>query len=50
MYREREPTLAGELSPERLKQAVSMLPQGIYAARTAGPGARARPPPVSDTG
>jgi hypothetical protein len=42
-YRDREPTLAGELSPERLKQAVSSLPQGIWA----GPGDRARPPPES---
>ena len=46
MYRDREPTLAGELSPERLKQAVSSLPQGICAARDAGPD-RARPPPES---
>jgi len=45
MYRDREPTLAGELSPERLKQAVASLPEGICAARHAGPGERARPPP-----
>src|ERR1035437_8988162 len=45
-YREREPTLAGELSPELLKQAVSLLPQGICAKRDAGPD-RARPPPES---
>jgi hypothetical protein len=44
MYREREPTLAGELSPERLKQAVASLPEGICAPRHAGPD-RARPPP-----
>jgi N12 class adenine-specific DNA methylase len=47
MYREREPTLAGELSPERLTQAVASLPEGICAARTAGPGEQARPPPES---
>jgi hypothetical protein len=45
MYREREPTLAGELTPERLKQAVSLLPAGICASRHLGPGDRARPPP-----
>ena len=45
MYRDREPTLAGELSPERLKQAVASLPEGICADRHAGPGERARPPP-----
>src|ERR1035437_7710804 len=45
MYREREPALAGELSPERLKQAVASLPEGICADRRAGPGERARPPP-----
>jgi N12 class adenine-specific DNA methylase len=44
MYREREPTLAGELSPERLKQAVALLPEGIFATRNTGPD-RARPPP-----
>jgi len=43
MYREREPTLAGELSPELLKQAVSSLPEGICAPRNAQD--RARPPP-----
>src|ERR1035437_8032503 len=43
-YRDREPTLAGELSPELLKQAISKLPQGICAKRDAGPD-RARPPP-----
>src|ERR1035437_9450918 len=46
MYREREPTLAGELSPELLKQAVSKLPLGICASRNTGPD-RARPPPES---
>ena len=44
MYRDREPTLAGELSPARLAQAVASLPQGICAPRDAGPD-RARPPP-----
>jgi N12 class adenine-specific DNA methylase len=47
MYRDREPTLTGELSPVRLAQAVSSLPEGICAARNAGPGERARPPPES---
>jgi N12 class adenine-specific DNA methylase len=45
MYRDREPTLVGDLSPERLKQAVASLPEGICADRQAGPGERARPPP-----
>jgi hypothetical protein len=45
MYRDREPTLAGELSPERLKQAVASLPEDICSIRNAGPGERARPPP-----
>jgi N12 class adenine-specific DNA methylase len=44
MYRDREPTLAGELSPELLKQAVASLPEGILATRNTGPD-RARPPP-----
>ncbi len=47
MYREREPTLAGELTAERLKQAISMLPEGICAARRVGPAEHARPPPES---
>jgi len=47
MYREREPTLAGELSPVRLAQAVASLPDGICTARNAGPGEQARPPPES---
>jgi N12 class adenine-specific DNA methylase len=46
MYRDREPTLTGELSPVKLAQAVASLPQGI-CARNAGPGDRARPPPES---
>ena len=45
-YRDREPTLAGELSPELLKQALSKLPQNICASRNTGPD-RARPPPQS---
>jgi len=44
MYNAREPTLAGELTPELLKQAVSMLPAGIITARNAHED-RARPPP-----
>ncbi|MGH7071667.1 MAG: N-6 DNA methylase, partial [Acetobacteraceae bacterium] len=46
MYRDREPTLTGELSPELLKQAVASLPQGILANRDTEPD-RARPPPES---
>ena len=48
MYRDREPTLTGELSPVRLAQAVASLPQGICAPRDAGPD-RARPPPESNS-
>jgi N12 class adenine-specific DNA methylase len=44
MYRDREPTLAGELSPQNLQGAVSALPAGICAPRATGPD-RARPPP-----
>jgi hypothetical protein len=47
LYREKEPTLTGELSPERLLQAVAALPQGICANRGAGPAILARPPPDS---
>jgi N12 class adenine-specific DNA methylase len=45
LYREREPALTGELSPELLAQAVAALPEGICANRTAGPRDLARPPP-----
>jgi len=48
MYRDREPTLTGELSPVRLAQAVESLPHGICAPRDAGPD-RARPPPESNS-
>ncbi|MEO8595375.1 MAG: DEAD/DEAH box helicase family protein [Candidatus Solibacter sp.] len=44
MYREREPTLTGDLSPELLQRAIAALPAGIYNSRNAGPD-RARPPP-----
>ena len=44
MYRDREPTLAGELSPPRLMQAVASLPQGIFT-RNGTPADHARPPP-----
>ena len=47
LYREREPALAGELSPDRLAQAVASLPEGICTDRTAGPRDLARPPPES---
>ena len=46
MYRDREPTLAGELTAERLKQAVSWLPEGIYVNRAA-PAEHTRPPPAN---
>jgi N12 class adenine-specific DNA methylase len=39
MYNAREPTLAGEFSPERLATAIASLPSGIY------PRPEARPPP-----
>ena len=45
LYREREPALTGELSPDRLALAVAALPQGICTDRTAGPRDLARPPP-----
>ena len=44
MYRDREPTLTGELTPDLLQRAVSSLPENIYAARNTLPD-RARPPP-----
>jgi N12 class adenine-specific DNA methylase len=47
MYRDREPTLTGDLSPELLNKAVASLPENIYAARNTLPD-RARPPPESD--
>jgi N12 class adenine-specific DNA methylase len=46
MYREREPTLAGELSPELLNRAVASLPEVICAPRNAQD--RARPPPENN--
>jgi len=48
MYRGQEPTLTGELSPERLQQAIASLPQNIYAARNTLPD-RARPPPENNS-
>ena len=44
MYRDREPTLTGELSPDLLQRAISSLPENIYAPRNTLPD-RARPPP-----
>jgi N12 class adenine-specific DNA methylase len=41
MYRGQEPTLAGNLSPAILAQAVTKLPEGAYIARDEGRG----PPP-----
>ena len=48
MYRDREPTLAGELSPELLQQAVATLPENVCAARNTLPD-RARPPPENNS-
>jgi N12 class adenine-specific DNA methylase len=48
MYRDREPTLTGELKPELLQRAISALPENIYAARNTLPD-RARPPPESNS-
>jgi hypothetical protein len=42
MYRDKEPTLTGELTPERLHTAVSALPEGVYTPRSEG----RSPPPV----
>jgi N12 class adenine-specific DNA methylase len=47
LYRDREPTLAGALSPELLQQAVAALPENIFAPRNALPD-RARPPPENN--
>src|SRR5271165_138085 len=46
MYRDREPTLTGELTPELLKQVISSLPENICAPRTLPD--RARPPPENN--
>jgi N12 class adenine-specific DNA methylase len=45
LYREREPTLTGELTPELLAQAVAALPAGIIVSQHARPQDFARPPP-----
>ena len=42
MYRDREPTLTGELSPELLQRAIASLPEDIYAARNTRPTAPVR--------
>ena len=42
MYRDKEPTLTGELTSELLHTAVSALPEGIYTPRNEG----RSPPPV----
>src|ERR1035441_6922682 len=47
MYRDREPTLTGELTPDLLQRAISSLPENIYAARNTLPD-RARPPPENN--
>ena len=44
MYKAREPTLAGVLSPERLAQAVQALPENVYRRRQE-PRGRAPPAP-----
>jgi N12 class adenine-specific DNA methylase len=46
MYRDKEPTLTGELSPALLARAVTSLPEGICADRNTGPDSFARPPPT----
>jgi N12 class adenine-specific DNA methylase len=48
MYRDREPTLTGELTPDLLQRAISSLPENIYAARNTLPD-RARPPPDNNS-
>ncbi len=47
MYRDREPTLTGELTPDLLHRAISALPENIYTARHTLPD-RARPPPQNN--
>lgn len=44
MYRDKEPTLTGELSSALLARAVTSLPEGICAARITGPDSLARSP------
>ena len=46
MYRDREPTLTGELTPDLLQRAIAALPESIYAPRTLPD--RARPPPQNN--
>jgi N12 class adenine-specific DNA methylase len=48
LYRDREPTLSGELTAELLQQAISSLPEGICTNRNTLPD-RARPPPESNS-
>lgn len=43
MYRADEPTLTGELTPEKLRQALETLPEGIYTPRDLG----RSPPPAT---
>lgn len=45
MYRDSEPTLEGELTPELLRRAVEFLPEGAYISRDE---ARGPPPAVLD--
>ncbi len=42
MYRDKEPTLAGELTPGKLQEALKALPEGVYLPRDLG-----RSPPPS---
>ncbi len=44
MYRDREPALTGELTPERLAEAVASLPASIYARGVEPGGARGPSP------
>ena len=44
MYRNQEPTLVGNLTPELLAQAVASLPEGAFVPREKG---RSSPKPVT---
>ncbi len=48
MYRDKEPALAGDLSPALLARSVASLPENILAGRNAAPQNNARPPPLID--
>ncbi len=48
MYRAREPTLAGEFSAERLREAIAKLPADIWRIQARAPGSRAPPDLATD--